>query len=158
LYVEWKNAMSNKYISIIIVTGLLFLISSNTHSSSIKKDLKLPQDKRDYKLLQENCGKGCEELFQKKYNADNKSFPHIDKSFSYKHHYNKKLNKCFILIIETGKNNSYERRRIIDIHKKDTHYGLFSIIGNDIRSCSFLNKTCESEEEWNSLIEPYMEE
>lgn len=150
--------MSKKYIVIFILTCLFFLLSSNTYSSSIKKGSKLPQDKRDYKLLQDNCGKECEELFQKKYYVDNKSFPHINKSFSYKHHYNKKLNKCFILIIETGKNNSHKRMKLIDIHKRDTNYGLFSTIGEDIRFCSFLNKTCKSEEEWNSLIKPYMEE
>jgi hypothetical protein len=149
--------MSKKYIVIVIVTYLFFLISSNTYSSSIKKGSKSPQVKIDYKLLQENCSKECEELFQKKYYVDNKSFPHIDKSFSYKHHYNKKLNKCFILIIETGKNNSYMRMKLFDIHRRDTNYGLFSIMGKDIRSCSFLNKKCDSEEKWNSLIKPYME-
>lgn len=155
---EWKKSMNKKYIVIFVLTCLFFLISANTYSSSIKKGLKSPQVKIDYKLLQENCGKECEELFQKKYYIDNKLYPHIDKSFSYKHHYNNKLNKCFILITETGGNNSHKRMKFIDIHKRDTNYGLFSIIGNNIRSCSFLNKKCDSEEEWNSLIKSYMEE
>jgi hypothetical protein len=149
--------MSKKYIVIIILTCLFFLMSSNTYSSSIKKSSKLPQVKIDYKLLQENCGKQCEALFQKRYFTDNKLYPYIDKKFSYKSHYNKKLNKCFILITETGRNNSYTRMRLIDIHKRDTNYGSFSIMGNEIRSCSSLNKKCDSEEEWNSLIKPYME-
>jgi hypothetical protein len=150
--------MFKKYIVFFVLTCTYFLITSNTFSASIKKDSKLPEDKRDYKSLQDNCGKQCEALFQKLYYVDNKSFPHIDKSFNYKHHYNKKLNKCFILIIETGKNNSYMRMKLTDIHKRDTNYGLFSTMGSEIRFCSFLNKKCESEEEWNSLIKPYMEE
>jgi hypothetical protein len=150
--------MNKKYVGIIILTCLFLLICSNAYSSSIKKVPQPPQVKIDYKLQEETCGKQCEGLFQKLYFVDNKSYPHIDKSFSYKHHYNKKLNKCFILIIETGKNNSYMRMRLIDIHKRDTDYGLFSVVGNEIRSCSVLNKKCDSEEEWNSLIKPYMEE
>jgi hypothetical protein len=149
--------MIKKYMGIIIVAGLFLLISPKTYSASIKKGSQSPQVKIDYKILEENCGKECEGLFQKLYYVDNKSYPHIDKTFSYKYHYNKKLKKCFILIIEAGKNNSYMRMRLIDIHKRDIDYGLFSIIGADIRLCSVLNKKCDSEEEWNSLIKPYME-
>ena len=150
--------MSNKHIGMIMVTGLFLLISSNADAASSKKSPKPPQVKTDYKLLQESCGKECEELFQKQYSVDNKSYPHIDKSFSYKHHYNKKLNKCFILTIETGNNNSHKRMRLIDIHRRDIHYGSFSIMGKDIRLCSFLNKKCKSEEEWDSLVKPYISE
>ena len=150
--------MSKKWMGIIAVAVLLVLISSNTCTAATKKKPKLAPVKRDIQMLKDQCRKECDDWFQKKYAVDNKLYPHIDKSFSYRHHYNLKMNKCFILIIETGNNHSHKRMKLIDIRQKDTAYGTFSIMGKDIRLCSFLNKKCQTEEEWLSFIKPYMEE
>lgn len=150
--------MSKKRMGIIAVVTLLVLISSNTCVAATKKKPKPAPAKTDAGLLQDNCRRECEDLFQKKYAVDNKLFPHIDKSFSYGHHYNLKMNKCFMLIIETGSNHSHKRMKLIDIRQKDTVYGTFSMMGKDLRLCSFLNKKCQTEEEWLSFIKPYMEE
>ena len=106
--------MSKKRMGIIAVVTLLVLISSNTCVAATKKKPTPAPAKTDARLLQDNCRRECEDLFQKKYAVDNKLFPHIDKSFSYRHHYNLKMNKCFMLIIETGSNHSHKRMKLID--------------------------------------------
>ena len=74
--------MSKKRMGIIAVVTLLVLISSNTCVAATKKKPKPVPAKTDARLLQDNCRRECEDLFQKKYAVDNKLFPHIDKSFS----------------------------------------------------------------------------
>jgi hypothetical protein len=76
----------------IIIICVLFLIPHNVYSSSLKEDYE----------LQERCGKRCDERFKKEFgngivNTDDGQMISV-----YNNHYNKKLNKCFILITTTN--------------------------------------------------------
>jgi len=95
--------------------------------------------KVDYQL-QEQCGKRSEEYSKK-----------FTNSRFHQNHYNKKLNKCFILVNESEKSG----KGLFDVNESKI-YGIYST--KDYLSCYVLEKECKSEEEWDSLVKPYMEE
>jgi|SRR5208282_3887370 len=147
--------MSKDYLGIIIILiCLFFLVSQNTYSSSKEEDYK----------LQEQCGKRSEEYFKKEYNNGFSTYENIQITSHYQNHYNKKLNKCFILM-ETTYYNTYTKKNdsfIKDINdiNENKKYGSFSRIQIDYSpiTCEVSGKTCKSEEEWDKLVKPYMEE
>ena len=106
--------------------------------------------------LQEQCGKRSDEWFKKKYGNED------EPSLSYQCHYNKKLNKCFILITEDSKNKldnkPYYRKALFDINE-NREYGFFFM--DDKGTNCFLmvsKKECKDRLEYDSLVKPYMEE
>jgi hypothetical protein len=142
----------------IITICVLFLLPLDVYSSSNKEDYE----------LQERCGKRCEEYFKNKYGPGFIE-SELGNEFSYyENHYNKKLNKCFIylvvvkIIVETKKIRTSKYLR--DIHE-NKDYGSFIDVSDMIEKnvepyikCVLLDKTCNSEKEWNLLVKPYMEE
>lgn len=105
--------------------------------------------------LQERCGKHCEEVFVKKY-GDGYKNPPLESFYEYESHYNKKLNKCIMLVkthtIFKNGNNEWGTE-ILDINENKLLGRCFTE-----SSCYILDKKCKSEEEWNSLVKPYMTE
>ena len=133
----------------IICSSFISLFGCNNQNST----------KEQYQL-QEQCGKRCEEYF----NKENGNGTINDKeqlgSIFYQNHYNKKLNKCFILLNEKGikKNNekSYKMKTLLDMNEKKK-YGFFYNF-EMLTFCDVLEKKCKSEEEWDALVKPYMED
>lgn len=115
---------------------VLLLLVSCEKSSSDNREL-------DYKL-QKQCGEDSQRFFKKTYNSSFEGF--------YENHYNKKLNKCFIVV----NNNKIYWKSFYDVNESKLH-GLFSPDGV---SCFVFEKKCETKtrEEWDSLVKPYMEE
>ena len=107
--------------------------------------LGLTKDKYN---LQDKCEKQSEDWsksYQRKYPSD---------KISYDYHYNKKLNKCFMLV-------SYEKSQLKSLKSINENkiYGSFlskkesqTIIWN------VLEKKCKTEQEWNALINSHMAE
>ncbi|MHB8138002.1 MAG: hypothetical protein ACYDGO_06380 [Smithellaceae bacterium] len=97
--------------------------------------------------LQEKCGKQSEEWYGNK-----------DKPLSYQSHYNKKLNKCFILV-SVNTDSDYQGEMLFDVNE-NKEYGTYvrGKKSDTIDLCDVLEKECKSFEEWKSLIKPYMEE
>jgi len=96
--------------------------------------------------LQEKCGKRCEEFsknYKEKYSLN---------KLSYTSHYNKKLNKCFILL-ESFK--IYNHHSLWEVNE-NKEYG-FNEFGN-IPTCWVIEKKCKSTEEWDTLVRPLMTE
>ena len=99
--------------------------------------------KVDYQL-QKQCKKDSEKFFKKDNN---------DLSIrSYKNHYNKKLNKCFILIDDENVNAKF----LYDV-KENKRYGATVDLGDKILG-KVLEKECKSKSECDLLVKPYMEE
>lgn len=115
--------------------------------------------KEDYQL-QEQCGKLCEEYFKKEHGDGVFDDKEHSGSIFYKYHYNKKINKCFILLDENGYKRSddelYGMKSLLDMNEKKK-YGFFYNIGTST-ICEFMEKKCKSEKEWDSLVKPYMKE
>lgn len=83
---------------------------------------------------------------------------------SYVNHYNKKLNKCFILITTTHypkdkKTDVLLMKVIYDINE-NLPYGNFDKYNKTTNPwcCNVLEKVCKYEREWDLLVKPYMEE
>ncbi|MHB8137759.1 MAG: hypothetical protein ACYDGO_05145 [Smithellaceae bacterium] len=119
-----------QYVMLLSVLVVLFIVAGCKDNKEV-----------DYQL-QEQCKKNSEEFFKKSY----------DKIYSgfYINHYNKKLNKCFMVLYNPITN----RNILYDVNKSNLH-GLFT---RDGVSCYVYEKKCKTEEEWNNLIKPYMEE
>lgn len=108
--------------------------------------------------LQERCGQQSEEFFYKKYGKKFESFEGGFMTSVYRNHYNKKMNKCFILSVYELKSHKdglfYSQHILTDIHE-NTIYGELRV-DNDKTECYVLKTKCKSNEEWFILIHPYM--
>ena len=145
--------MFHKTLWVIIICNVC-LLPLNVYASSIKEDYE----------LQERCGKRSEEWFKSKYGDGFSRSDDGNMRSHYKNHYNKKQNKCFILInnnfVDTNKKNnkdqSFTDKFLYDVNENG-YYGSYMnmVEGSD---CIFLEKKCKSEKEWDLLVKPYMEE
>ena len=138
------------------VTGLvplLALLLFPLHSNAGPKE--------DYEL-QERCGKRADERFKMEYGNGSSSDKDSTYIFAYRNHYNAKLNKCFILITTTTIPKREDRDIMIMTNLYDVNenkdYASIVNVKQKIFGCRVLDKLCKSENEWNLLIKPYMEE
>jgi hypothetical protein len=127
-----------KKVSSVISLSVLFivLLIGCNKSSSDNREL-------DYKL-QKQCSEDSERFFKRTYNNSFEGF--------YENHYNKRLNKCFMVV----DNNKIYWKTFYDVNESKIH-GLFSPDGV---SCFVFENKCKvkSREEWDSLVKSYMEE
>lgn len=146
------------------ITSFVSLIGCNKENPKEQPPVSLStQDderKVDYQL-QESCGKISRELFTEKYGNGLLQMDNQNIIVSYKNHYNKKLNKCFILV----KSETIVKREIIktlitlgDLNENKEYGRLQFTKENQLVGCALLEQGCKSESEWNLLIKPYMEE
>jgi hypothetical protein len=117
----------------------------------------LEDSKVDYQL-QEKCGKKCEEFFKDKYS--NGILNDGKRIVTYQNHYNKKLKKCLIILntnfFSKNINRGYKEKFLFDV-KYHRDYGFFHNSGT-FTFCDVEKNRCDSEEEFDSLVKPYMEE
>jgi hypothetical protein len=125
----------------------------------------LAGSKEDYQL-EERCGKRAAERFKEGYGKGSWSDKDTSYTANYINHYNRKLNKCFVLLIGvTIRKNDKENlgtgtdKTLWDINE-NKQYGIFFKFSNmsEPTTCEVLGKFCYSETEWDSLVNPYMEE
>jgi hypothetical protein len=100
--------------------------------------------------LQDNCSIKAKDFYTG-YIEDN---GYDQNNTNYVNHYNKKLNKCFIIVTNEGDlgfhkvlYDVYENKEWGGIHAEGTVIGL----------CGVQDKTCKSREEFNNLVMQYME-
>jgi hypothetical protein len=108
--------------------------------------------------LQERCERKCEEYFRKEYG--NGKLNGGKRVVTYQTHYNKKLKKCMIMLdteyFSKNINMGYKEKFLLDVNYK-RGYGFFHNSGT-ITFCDVERNTCRSEQEWVSLVKPYMED
>jgi len=138
-------------LALIYMLGLLLFFSFNSHAGS----------KEDYEL-QERCGKRADERFRTEYGNGFSSDKDSNYMFVYRNHYNAKLNKCFILVTTTTIPKQESRNIMILTNLYDVNenkeYASIVTVKQNIFGCWVLDKLCKTENEWNLLIKPYMEE
>ncbi len=151
----------------ILLIGLLFFMVSAYFPLS---GLATGQDtkntvKEDYGL-QERCGRQADELFKREYKNSGVINTQYGKAVvAYRNHYNKKLNKCFLLITnrdmprkDTGLNTSIGKL-LYDVNEHNEYGSYFKVDSDSMPlACKASGKDCHSKQEWDSLIKPYMEE
>jgi hypothetical protein len=120
----------------------------------------------EYEML-EHCGKRAAELFNKKYGSSGVIYTNSGQGIAeYSNHYNKKLKKCFVL--QTYRNIPYKDKtqqsftmyQLYDINENKKYGDYLKSDGMSMpTSCIVDGKmVCHSEQEWNTLVKPYMEE
>ena len=152
----------NLFLSILIVfftTSFIFSVGCN-NQNIIKEPSSLSE-------LQEQCVKRSKEYFKKEYGNGIINGGDGERLISnYTNHYNKKLNKCFILITSTefirNMENKIENIRIKTLFELNENKEYGSLIqfenNNKLINCRILEKYCNLEKEWDFIIKPYMEE
>jgi hypothetical protein len=115
--------------------------------------------------LKERCGKTCAQRFKEEYGKEGIYSDKDSKGLrSYNSHYNAKLDKCFILIEDTSYPPVVSRQKLLLDIIENKIYGEFYAFSvdkkglYDITQCQVQRKPCKSEQEWDSLIKPFMEE
>ncbi len=110
--------------------------------------------------LQKQCAKQGENYFKKEYGDgvfDNKE---RSGSVSFDCHYHQTMKACFIVLDENGYERSadqlYEKKTLLNI-PDGKQYGQFYNIGAST-ACAVAGKQCHSEDEWDELVKPYMED
>jgi len=139
----------------LLLLFFLFVICAsgqNSHAAS----------KTDEYDLQEKCRKSASEFFATHFGSGNTNDDYGRTIDTYMNHYNKKLNKCFILIDEKVYPKDQlihmtESRILFDANE-NKEYGSAGTMNDGSFYCDMLNKECCSINEWNTLLEPYMEE
>lgn len=98
--------------------------------------------------LQGQCAKqseGWSKSYQQKYPSDD---------ITYESHYNKKLNKCFILV----KYSKSQLKSLKNINENKIYGSFLSKENSKTIICNVLEKKCKNEKEWDLLVKPYMDE
>ncbi len=143
----------------VILIGLaIFTYGEVWGADSIKEEHK----------LQERCGKDAENYFRRFYGTGYYKSYEGTSLFHYATHYNRKLNKCFVLLMgeliprnteEMEKNGVTTDKELWDINDHMLYGWFFKFYESKkpVR-CGVLGKDCHSESEWDSLVKPYMEE
>lgn len=129
---------------------------SNGLPSIAEKQIKVGDE------LQEKCRIQSEEFFHDD-QLTNRRYP--EEMWSYVNHYNKKLNKCFIIITITflpkHENKTMDvgsvTKFLYDVDEYKS-YGSSVLVPKKYFMGVVNDKGCQSEEEWHELIKPYMEE
>jgi hypothetical protein len=114
--------------------------------------------------LQERCAKEARGLFQKQWGDGVVKTDDGQIDEGYENHYNARLNKCFYLEMQTfypreGTGGQIQRdSTLYDLHE-NKEYGQCHKVENGYTSpmCT-MRGTFYSEEEWNVLLKPFMEE
>ena len=73
---------------------------------------------------------------------------------TYESHYNKRLNKCFMLV-------TYSKSQLKSLKEisENKMYGSLLVKQNSkTLICNVLENKCKTEKEWDALVKPYMEE
>ena len=143
----------------VILIGLaIFTYGEVWGADSIKEEHK----------LQERCDESAEIYFKKFYGSGYYKSYEGTSLYHYVSHYNRKLSKCFVLLMgELIPNNMEEMEK----HRVTTDKELWDIDENRVYgwffkfdkfkkpvNCKVKGKDCNSESEWDSLVKPYMEE
>jgi hypothetical protein len=153
-------------VKVTVVLGLFILFFSN--SAMYAQSSTNKSSSKEMYGLRENCGKRASDYFKEHYAGGHSESKDETLMSSYRNHYSRKLNKCFIRLLvqhtpkdievmeKLGAATEKELREI----SENAIYGYFykSDKVNKPRKCEVAARQCNSVYEWDSLVIPYMEE
>ena len=125
-------------------------------------------NKQEEYQLQVQCSKDAKAYFREMDRTRSSGPDKVNNSVNtisdYINHYNRNLNKCFILLSTTTMYDRKSReadyliqRMLCDINENNC-FANINIYRERVYPCEMLGKTCHTEDEWNLLVKPYMEE
>jgi hypothetical protein len=130
----------------------LALLATGAQAQSLKEKYE----------LSEQCAKQAAERFERDWGTG--VFTHADgrqTTSNYEHHYNSRLHKCLYLEVrDTQKSGRPPLRMLtlVDLHGKRSIGKYRKLEGDRFAVCWLQGEPCKTEEEWRSLIKPFMEE
>lgn len=154
-----KNTLLSFVLITLITISFLSLVGCNNQNPTKEKSSISEKKIKEEYDLQERCGKETREFFAKKYRNGYIRYSNGEYWYKYQNHYNKKMNKCLIIITETGKYD--KRKELFDFNEnKELGWFWYLFVNKEwiTNRCEVFEKECTSEEEWDSLVKPYMEE
>jgi hypothetical protein len=178
-----SRELHSYFIVSFIIVSFISLIGCNEQKPVSQSSM--PEDiiRQEYDL-RERCGSYCIDYFHKVYGDKVKKSDNYTTHSDYVSHYNKKINKCYMLVKSQSHPNKaigsiITTEHIIDVHENKI-YGVFTISSrenvadvqknknikeatisgkeNVISECMVLDEKCKSKEEWDKMIKPYMDE
>jgi hypothetical protein len=161
----------------VLLMGLLifsFSLSLSCDRGGTGKTLERPKHNADTRTttakdlyeLSERCGKTCAQRFKEEYGKEG-TYPYNGQLITrgYTSHYNAKLNKCFILIEDSVISKEASKSKLLWDINENKEYGQYFAFREDKKLfhmkttlCVVLEMSCKSEQEWDLLVKPYMEE
>ncbi|PKN65805.1 MAG: hypothetical protein CVU54_18580 [Deltaproteobacteria bacterium HGW-Deltaproteobacteria-12] len=140
--------MSRNFPVMIILICLFLLYPQSIYSSSDKEDEK----------LREQCRIQSEERFKETYGNEITINEEGSGVNSYQKHYNKKLKKCFVVFTTNDftQNKIKRTQKFLFSLDDNKEYGFFQ--SNGTFFCKVMKRKCKSEDEWDLLVKPYLEE
>lgn len=124
-----------------------------------RKKEKVPVPEKSAKeisKLKEKCEKQTKKIFRKQYNDGSIENSKGTFLYKYKNHYNKKMNKCFMVITEDGVLERY--KKLLDVDENNSYGSVRINNEQENLGCYLLEKKCKSEDEWDLIVKPYMEQ
>ena len=154
-----KRTLFLSILTFFFTTSFMLIVGCN-NQNIIKEQPSLSK-------LQEQCVERSKEYFKKEYGNGIINGENGERLISkYTNHYNKKLNKCYILITSTefvrNKENKIENiglKTLFELNE-NKEYGSLIKFENDNKliNCRILEKYCNLEREWDLVVKPYMED
>ena len=136
----------------LIITFVLTILSAEV----LAADNTLLKTEYD---LQERCGKRAEEIYRKDWGKvgviNHKDYQEIG---NFTNHYNKKLNKCFILVSsqQFWTDHDDESYELWDINDNKLYGSYYGYPLGALLKCNLLDTLCNSYKAWESLTKPFM--
>jgi hypothetical protein len=131
----------------VLVVAAALLVGTATHAQPNKEQYE----------LQERCGKWTAEVFAKDWDTEVSNTELGQTIRNYENHYNSRLNKCIYLEITNTRGKAPSRRmRLVDLNE-NREIATYREVGPWVL-CSVQEKECETEDEWRTLIKPFMED
>ncbi len=154
---------------------ILFLLVTVAKAADNKVEDN-PDRKQVYEL-ERLCKQDAEEYFKAKdkskfvQDSDDKINESVETKCSYINHYNRKMNKCYIVITTSIFYHRREGKRVDTLIYhilydvlENNDFGYSSLYINSkeptsqVSDCYVVDNKCKTEEEWFKLVKPYMEE
>ncbi|MCX5864661.1 MAG: hypothetical protein NTW42_06275 [Deltaproteobacteria bacterium] len=141
---------------LLFVFGALYAFS-NSYAASNKEEYE----------LQERCANSAKEFFKLNHGSGIFKTKYGQAEAVFTNHYNRKLNKCFVMTTLTDyvyKNSRPEYAKsfvitVLDINDNKECGRFYNIYQQDKPAfCRVEDKPCHDILEWEALIKPYMEE
>ena len=108
--------------------------------------------------LQKRCGKEASNKFKKEMGRNITRIGQGKVIANYENHYNERLSRCFYLLEITTTETGGTSLRLFDLHE-NRDLGIFlGFDGSAPTECQVGDNLCHTEQEWRSLVKPFMEE
>jgi hypothetical protein len=124
----------------------------------------LSQSNKEKYDLDERCGRRAAEYFSKHFGTPFDKTGKTLSFFSFRNHYNSRLNKCIIYLATRaqfeGERDELHTLELLDLNENN-RLGMYIGTSTNSRpaaSCEVDEKECETEAEWLDLIKKYMED